>query len=61
MHYLTNIRTVFANSRTTRTCRKIKNTYVFLVMLGSSSFPDRHEVYGKTTEKFAHRWEQTRT
>jgi len=24
----------------------------FLVMLGMSSFPPRHEVYGKTTEKF---------
>jgi hypothetical protein len=34
---------------------------VFLVMLGTSSFPAGHEVYGKTTEKFVPSWERART
>jgi len=33
---------------------------VFLVMLGTSSFPPRQEVYGKTTEKLVPSWEQAR-
>jgi len=33
---------------------------VFLVMLGTSSFPARHEVYRKTTEKFVPNWEWAR-
>ncbi len=34
---------------------------VFLVILGMSSFPPKHEVYGKTTEKFIPSWEHART
>jgi hypothetical protein len=34
---------------------------VFLVMLGASSFPARHEVYGKTNEKLVPSWERART
>ncbi len=34
---------------------------VFLVVLGTSSFPAGNEVYGKTTEKFVPNWEQART
>jgi len=34
---------------------------VFLVMLGTSSFPARHEVYWKSTEKFVLSWERART
>ena len=34
---------------------------VFLVRLGTSSFPARHEVYGKAGENFLLSSEQTRT
>jgi len=40
---------------------KIYTEAVFLVMLGTSSFPAGHEVYGKTTEKFVPSWERART
>jgi len=40
---------------------KVFTEDVFLVMLGTSSFPDGHEVYGKTTEKLVLSWEQVRT
>ena len=31
------------------------------MLLGTSSFPARYEVYGKTTEKFVPSWERART
>ncbi len=34
---------------------------VFLVMLGTSSLPTRHEVYGRTTESLVLSWERART
>jgi len=40
---------------------KLTPEAVFLVLLGTSSFPARCEVYGKTTEKFLPSWEQART
>ncbi len=36
-------------------------TAVLLVILGMSSFPARHEVYWKSTEKFVPSWERART
>ncbi len=33
---------------------------VFLIMLGTSSFPAKQEVYGETTEKFVPSWERAR-
>ncbi len=34
---------------------------VFLVILGMSSFPARHKVYGKTIENLMPSWERART
>jgi len=39
----------------------INSEVVFLVMLGTSSFPARQEIYEKTTENLVPSWERART